>query len=183
MKTTIDPANIEAEEPPALEQSSPRQRSAHTRQRILLVDDDPSVCASLAKVLELEDYRVELASDGLEAIRKFRSWQPDLVLLDLNMPRADGWTAFERMEQDHPFVPFVVITARPHQYDRAVCAGIDAFMEKPLNLPVLLNTVRQLLCESEAQRIARLADRDFKTEDLNVEGAPPNHATVSSDRR
>jgi two-component system response regulator VicR len=88
---------------------------------------------------------------------------PDLVLLDINMPDQDGWRAFESMEKSRPLVPVIVITARPHQYEQAVKLGIDALMEKPLNLPFLLATIAELLAESEGERLRRLTNPEFKT--------------------
>jgi DNA-binding response OmpR family regulator len=62
-----------------------------------------------------------------------------------------------------PLVPAIVITARPHQYDEAARWRIDALMEKPLDLPLLLQTIQILLAESEEVRLARVSDPEFKT--------------------
>jgi DNA-binding response OmpR family regulator len=67
------------------------------------------------------------------------------------------------MRSTYPLVPAIVITARPHQYERAVKLGIDGLMEKPLELPLLLETIRNLLAESESQRVSRISRCDFKT--------------------
>lgn len=131
--------------------------------RILLADDDPGVREMLGRVLEAEHYQVTHARTGTETARKFASHPPDLVLLDLNMPEKDGWEAFGIMCQKHPLVPVIVITARPHQYSHAVELGVDALMEKPLNLPLLLETIENLLTETEAQRTRRLTNPDFNT--------------------
>ncbi len=135
--------------------------------RILLADDDAGVRQMLKRVLELEHYDVGTAGTGREAAAKFRAHPPDLVLLDLNMPGQDGWEAFDLMNDMHPFVPVIVITAKPQQYGRAVEVGVDALMEKPLDLPLLLDTIADLLAESEADRVRRLTNRDFKTTFLN----------------
>ena len=63
----------------------------------------------------------------------------------------DGWTAFVKLEHLRPLVPVIVITARPHQYEEAVRLGVDAFMEKPLNIPILVRTVKRL-ARKHAQR-------------------------------
>jgi DNA-binding response OmpR family regulator len=131
--------------------------------RILIADDDPAVLVSLAQVLALEAYDVVLAYTGRQAVSQLLAEKPDLVLLDLNMPEKDGWEAFELMEKLNPFLPVIVITARPNQYDLAVRLGIDAFMEKPLDLPLLLATVKQLLAEPEQDRIVRLTKGNFVT--------------------
>src|SRR5215813_5540097 len=124
------------------------------KKKILLADDDNAVRESLGRVLESENYEVLLARTGREAVRHFTAGPPDLVLLDLNMPDKDGWEAFDLMEKMHPLVPTIIITARPHQHQRANGVGIDALMEKPLDLRLLLDTIKQLLDESDEQRLA-----------------------------
>jgi len=143
------------------------------KKRIMIAEDESSIRESLARVLESEDYDVESANTGEEAIAKFHARPCDLVLLDLNMPAKDGWAAFEGISRLRPLVPVIVITARPHQYERAVGVGVDALMEKPLDLPLLLQCVRDLLAESEAARVARLTHPNFATRDLSGAGDLP----------
>jgi DNA-binding response OmpR family regulator len=137
------------------------------KKRILLADDDVSVRQMLGRVLELEDYGVVSAKTGREAAAKFIAEVPDLVLLDLNMPDKDGWDAFDLMNRTHPLVPIIIITARPQQYQRAADLGVDALMEKPLDLPLLLGTIASLLAESEPERVRRLTSPDYRTIFLN----------------
>ncbi len=129
--------------------------------KILLADDDASVRKMVARVLQTAGYTPLLASSGSEAVRKFRSGQPDLVLLDLRMPEQGGWETFSQFNQVERTVPVIVITAWPNQYDEAVSRGIDALMEKPLDMGVLLEAIQQLLEESPEERSQRLADRNF----------------------
>jgi DNA-binding response OmpR family regulator len=131
--------------------------------RILLADDDPGVLETLGRVLESEQYEVIRAKTGNEAARLFVSTLPDMVLLDLNMPERDGWSACRFINAAEPKVPIIIITARPNQYQQAVALGVDALMEKPLNLPLLLNTIQDLLAESGAARARRLSKPNFKT--------------------
>jgi CheY-like chemotaxis protein len=112
---------------------------------ILLADDDAAIRQTLGQVLILEQYGVVFASTGREAAAKFISHLPDLVLLDLNMPDRDGWDAFALMNSTHPKVPIIVITARPHQQERATSSGVAALMEKPLDIPLLLEAIRKFL--------------------------------------
>jgi DNA-binding response OmpR family regulator len=144
------------------------------KNKILLVDDDAAVRKSLARALEAEGFDVLAARSGREAIREFLAEPPDLVLLDLNMPGKDGWHTFDYMEKQNPLVPVIVITARPNQFERAVVSGIDALMEKPLDLPLLLNTIKRLLQETAQERISRLTQPDFATAFLSRDGAPAN---------
>ena len=116
---------------------------------ILLADDDPAIRQMLGQVLALEQYCVVFAATGRETAAKFISSPPDLVLLDLNMPDRDGWDAFHLMNSTHPLVPVIVITARPHQRERAAALGVASLMEKPLDIPLLLKTVQDLLARAE----------------------------------
>ena len=146
--------------PEDLEFWSPR------RMRILIADDDQSVRRSLAQVLEQENYQVFLAHNGREAIRQFQQHLPDLVLLDLNMPGKDGWEALKAMDSTEPLTPVIVITARPNQLERAQGEGVDAIMEKPLDLPVLLDAMEGLLVQSSRERFRRVTDHGFQTQFL-----------------
>ena len=140
------------------------------KKRILLADDDPGIREMLGRVLESEQYEVVLAGTGREAVAKFAAHLPDLILLDLNMPDLDGWEAIDRITGTHPFASVIVITARPKQYEQAAGMFIDALMEKPLDLALLLAAIAELLAESETERATRLSNPDFKTHYLKSPG-------------
>jgi DNA-binding response OmpR family regulator len=133
--------------------------AAATVRRILLVDDDDSVRTSIGNVLEMEGYAVVAAHDGHHAVELAAQEEFDLVLLDLNMPRKNGWDTFEELTREHPLLPVVVITARPNQLFTAVGAGAGALVEKPMDIPTLLQTIRTLLAESVTHHLARLAGK------------------------
>jgi CheY-like chemotaxis protein len=141
--------------------------AADTFKCVLLADDDDMVRAALAAVLESEGYRVAEAKDGLEAVRQAARHRPDLLLLDLNMPHVDGWNAFAQIDGFSPLLPVIVITGRPRQYEEAARLGVDAFMEKPLDMPVLLDAIKTLINEPEARRVKRITDHNFVTQLLN----------------
>lgn len=154
--------------------------SPPARQRILLVDDDEGVRSSLQSVLVEEGYGVIPANDGQEALELIASRSIDLVLLDLNMPRKNGWDTFERLSAEHSLVPVILITARPNQLFTALGAGVGALLEKPLDIPVLLETITRLLAESVETRLARIAGHDTtfryaagKTNPLSTPGGSP----------
>lgn len=140
-----------------------RLKSVPEAKTVLLADDDPGVREMLGRILEVEHYKVVHAKTGQEAMTRFLNAPPDLVLLDLNMPEKDGWEAFDVMCEKDAMVPVIVITARPGQLAQAVERGIDALMEKPLDLHLLLKTIRNLLAETEVERARRLTDPGFKT--------------------
>ena len=128
--------------------------------RILLVDDDPGVRESLAAALRSDGFVVVVANDGQQALELATSTPLDLVLLDLNMPVKSGWEAFEELTREHPLVPVIIVTARPNQLFTAVGAGVGALLEKPLDIPTLLRTIKRLLAESAEIRLARIAGRE-----------------------
>ena len=134
--------------------------------RILIADDDPLVRGSLGAVLESEGYVVTEARDGIEAVKRAVEQVPALVLLDLNMPDWDGWTAFGQLDRVAGLVPVIVITARPNQYEKAVKLGVDAFMEKPLNIPILIRAIKRFTSEAEQDHFRRITDTAFVTECL-----------------
>lgn len=146
----------------------PQASKAVAAKRILIADDDSSVRSGLAAVLEMEGFVVDEAHNGIEAVTRAIEHSPDLVLLDLNMPHWDGWTAFSELDRVTPLLPIIVITARPNQYEKAVLLGVDAFMEKPLDFPTLLKAIEALIEEEPARHIRRVTNRWFVTRLLTV---------------
>ena len=130
---------------------------------VLIADDDALVRGSLAAVLEFEGFEVDEAENGIETVSHTVQNFPDLILLDLNMPKMDGWSAFAKLDRVKPLVPVIVITARANQYKEAVRLGVDAFMEKPLNIPILLRAIKHLISEEENRHVRRITDPAFVT--------------------
>ena len=126
-------------------------------ERILLVDDDKSVRESLTEVLICEGYLVEPAANGEEALRRLATQKIDLVLLDLNMPRLNGWDTFEKIVERWHLVPILIITARPNQLFLAASAGAAGLLEKPVDIPAMMQAIRTALDESTTTRLERLA--------------------------
>jgi DNA-binding response OmpR family regulator len=120
------------------------------------VDDDPSIRLMLGRVLVAEGYSILEAANGVEALNLAAATHIDLVLLDLNMPMKNGWDTFERLTTNNPLLAVIIITARPNQLFTAASAGVGALMEKPLDIPKLLQTVRTLLLEQPQVRMARM---------------------------
>ena len=124
--------------------------------KILLADDDPDVVDVVSIILEDEGYEVVMARDGAEALEKIRSEGPDLVILDLLMPRVDGFAvfntlreaAYERWSQ----LPVVVLTSvreevskRRYELESGKSMGYAAYLEKPVEPEELLETISSLL--------------------------------------
>jgi CheY-like chemotaxis protein len=150
--------------------------------RILLVDDDPAVRDSLNDVLVAEGYVVTPAENGQQALDLVNQSGFDLALLDLNMPVKNGWDTFEQLTREYPLLPIVIVTARPNQFFTAVSAGVGALMEKPMDIPALLQTMRRLLAENPEKRLARLVGRNtefyYKPATAIHQSSPPCKASL-----
>jgi CheY-like chemotaxis protein len=131
--------------------------------RVLLVDDGLSVLDALGTMLESEGFELVRAADGHEAVEKFRQQPIDIVQLDLNMPVKGGWDTLERLTTINPLLPIVVITARSDAYPVAMDTGVTALMQKPLDIPFLLEAMRELLAEPATKRLSLLAGHGPQT--------------------
>ena len=140
--------------------AQPLPGSSHSGKRILLVDDDPTVRDSLSDVLVGEGYLVIPAENGQQALDLANTSSVDLVMLDLNMPVKNGWDTFDQLTREHPLLPIIIVTARPNQLFTALSAGAGALLEKPMDIPTLLQTIEKLLAETAEQCLARLVGKN-----------------------
>jgi DNA-binding response OmpR family regulator len=112
---------------------------------VLVVDDEPGIRAVLAELLIDEGYRVVVAQDGVEALRQIGDVSPDLVLLDLNMPKLTGWEVVERLRALAITLPIVIMTAGQSATIEAARLGAAAALPKPFAIDDVLTTVERLV--------------------------------------
>lgn len=115
--------------------------------KVLVVDDEPAVRDSLRRSLEFNGYEVALANDGAEALAGIAAANPDVVIMDVMMPRLDGIETTRLLRSAGNDVPILVLTARDSVGDRVdgLDAGADDYLSKPFALAELLARLRALL--------------------------------------
>mgnify|MGYP005990629397 CR=1 FL=1 len=115
--------------------------------RLLVIDDEPAMRTALAKSLETEGYRVVTANDGEDGLEKACSQSFDLVLLDVMMPKLDGYAVCQELRRRGREFPVLMLTARAQVEDRVtgLDSGADDYLIKPFSLKELLARVRALL--------------------------------------
>lgn len=117
--------------------------------RILVVEDNRDNMTLIVDVLASLDYDVLQATDGEEGVRLTRTEKPDLVLMDLSLPRLDGWTATSQIKSDPQLksIPVIALTAHAMLGDRerALEAGCDDYLTKPINLGELMDKINEYL--------------------------------------
>jgi len=114
---------------------------------ILLVEDDPSISRGLMMNLQLEGFRAVAATDGAEALRLAQSQRPDLIVLDMMLPKVDGLEVIRTLRARHEDVPIVVLSAKSDEADKvlALSLGADDYVTKPFGLAELLARIRAAL--------------------------------------
>src|SRR5512144_2365469 len=120
-----------------------------TRARILVVDDEADIGALLVMALGRAGYEVATAGDGLEALAAVAASPPDLVILDVRMPRLDGLETLKRLRADAATapVPVIMLTTRAEAADRleGLAHGADDYLAKPFDLAEVLERVKTLI--------------------------------------
>jgi DNA-binding response OmpR family regulator len=117
---------------------------------LLVVDDEPEINRLIARLFETHGYRVLAAGDGVEALERVAADRPDLVILDLNLPKLDGWEVCRRLKGDPATrrIPIIMLTAAHANVDDAhigLGLGADEYVAKPFVRAVLLHNVERLL--------------------------------------
>ena len=139
---------------------------------VCIVDDDPSVLKSMQYLLASEGFKVRPFNKAQDFLAHAGAHHVPVVVTDIWMDEVTGLELLARLCAISPRTKVIVITARPNQYDHAQKMRIDALMEKPLDLPLLLQTINHLIVEPDEERIRRITDRNFRTALLNPLNRP-----------
>src|SRR6185295_5336713 len=120
--------------------------------RVLVVEDEPRLLRNLAKALREEGYAVDTAEAGDDGLYKAESYSYDAIVLDVMLPRLDGWEVLERLRKSKP-TPVLMLTARDTHKDRVrgLDTGADDYLVKPFDLPELLARLRALIRRAAGQ--------------------------------
>lgn len=150
--------------------------------KILIVEDDAALLSGLRDNLEYEGYEVLTAKDGAAALTILGADPPDLILLDIVLPKVDGFEVCRRLRKAGNRTPILMLTARNAEADRVrgFDLGADDYVAKPFSLPELLGRVRAILRRTEGSPDRALPDRlrigrleiDFKKFEARRDGAP-----------
>lgn len=127
------------------------------RAKILVVDDDPDIIKATRRVLETQGYRVIAALNGEECLEKTREERPDLIILDLLMPKLDGFGVCRELRENVKYakysdIPILIVTAvredasrRRYELETGIDLNVDDYIEKPIRPLDLLHRVDKLL--------------------------------------
>ncbi len=117
--------------------------------RILYIEDNPDNRLLVRRVLQVEGYTIFEAVDGHEGLAKAAELQPDLILMDINLPEIDGYEVTARLKQlpGMSRVPIIAVTANVMKGDRekTLAAGCDGYIQKPIDIDILPNQIERFL--------------------------------------
>ncbi len=125
-------------------------------QKILVVDDDPDILDALTMILESQGYQVVTARDGIEGLANLKAENPDLMVLDLLMPKMDGWAVCKELQDPrwskYKDIPILILTSvredasrRRYELETGLELDVDDYVEKPFNPDILLDRVSKLI--------------------------------------
>ena len=142
------------------------------KKKILIIEDEIDLIKVLKDTFEKENFQVFCAEDGEEGIEKFYEKNPDLILLDINMPKKNGWEVCKEVREQSN-IPIVMMTARDSEIDelKGLNIGADDYITKPFSLKVLVVKVKKILKidEKSSYKIGGIYF-DFKSGELEIDG-------------
>ncbi len=142
--------------------------------RILVIDDEPAILAGIRDSLEYEDYQVETAADGDEGLKKALAHDPDVVILDVMMPKMSGFDVLRKLRENRIRGSVILLTAKNAEQDkvRGLKLGADYYVTKPFSVVELLARVQAVLRRTDPPRdlLKRVAFHDLVVDFEKLEG-------------
>lgn len=120
---------------------------AAEKKRILVIEDEVHIADGIRLNLTLQGYQVKVATDGIDGLEKWRSWHPDLIILDIMLPMIDGFSILKTIRQDDEKIPVLILSARGDTKDKVkgLRYGVDDYLAKPFDLEEFLLRVHRLI--------------------------------------
>ena len=139
--------------------------------KVLVVEDHHAIARGLQENLELEGFEVRISGDGLDAIRVAATWEPDLVLLDLMLPKRSGFDVLAAIRAHGAGMPIMVVSARGGEAEkvRALRAGADDYVVKPFGLMEVVARVHALLRRVPGDRMGAGREEHYRLGDVTVD--------------
>src|SRR5262249_42449270 len=139
--------------PPPVDRADTTTRTAGKKTRILIVEDEPAMVEGLRDNFEYEGYEVTSAKDGVEGLDRALTGDPDLVVLDVMMPRMSGLDVCKQLKTKRPSLPIIMLTARGQEIDKVVGLelGADDYVTKPFSIRELMARVKAVLRRATPQ--------------------------------
>jgi DNA-binding response OmpR family regulator len=139
---------------------------------VLIVEDDPSILRGLQMNLGLEGFRTVCAHDGEEALKLVRSHKPDLILLDMMLPKLDGTEVIKRLRADDPDTPVIVLSAKDQEGDKVLglTLGADDYVTKPFSVVEVIARIRAALRRRRRRQQGNDANARFGLVELDGAG-------------
>ena len=143
--------------------------------RILIVDDDEDICEMLSQLIQKEGFKAVVANDGEPALKAIRSFSPDVVLLDMQMPEMDGTVVLQKIQASDPDLPVIIITAygKIRGAVEAIRAGAHGYLAKPFDHNEVIQAVHRALKERQLkQKLKHLSSQLRKDNPLRETMGP-----------
>ncbi len=139
------------------------------KEKILVVDDDTSICELLRVYLEKEEYQVVIANDGLSAVTAFKEENPSLVLLDIMLPKLDGWQVCREIRKFSE-TPIIMLTAKGEVFDRVLGLelGADDYVVKPFETKEIVARIKAVLRRSASSVAEELKEVHYDKLSINL---------------
>ncbi len=117
------------------------------KKRILVIEDEAHIADGIRLNLSIQGYQVKIAEDGIDGLEQWRSWKPDLIILDIMLPMLDGFSILKTIRQEDEKIPVLILSARGDTADKVkgLRYGVDDYLSKPFDLEEFLLRVKRLI--------------------------------------